>query len=574
MKKNLLFLVCLLFTMEVFSQFNLQFHYSERNPEAERILRNIKTKKKYTDYSSVEKELQKIVTIFHQQHYLSFSIDSIHLDSSVYHAYLFFGKPLLIEGIKVEGMSEAIKNNLKIPSPPPSMQDVYDFCETTISYLENNGYPFASARFEGFEQDSLKTYAKLSVTMNPYIVWDSIIVKGNAKIAKSFLYAYFDIKKGKMYKETTVQQIPDLIQSLSYVEETQAGSVSFSKEKAALYVYLNKRNTNQFDGFLGVIPESTKSGKTLITGNINLLLNNTMTLGERISLRWKTPDNLSQNLDIELTFPYLFYTRFGLDLSFHLQKTDTSYLQLNFSPGLQYYFHGTNYIKLYYQYNNTRLIATKHLLEIIALPEHIDFDLHLYGLEVFYRKLDYVFNPRKGYSLLASAAIGNRNIIINNNIPKELYADIEQNTFHIKSMADVSLYLPIKRRWTWMNRLQGAYLHGKNLFENELFRLGGSNTLRGFIEQSMYASSYALFTTEIRFLFSKNSYINAFFDAGWYEKKSTGGYVNDIPFGFGLGLAFDTKAGVFSLSYALGKQFNNPISFKTGVVSFGYIALF
>jgi hypothetical protein len=39
-------------------------------------------------------------------------------------------------------------------------------------------------------------------------------------------------------------------------------------------------------------------------------------------------------------------------------------------------------------------------------------------------------------------------------------------------------------------------------------------------------------------------------------------------------LAFDTKAGVFSLSYALGKQFDNPISFKTGVVSFGYIALF
>lgn len=560
--------------MEVFSQFNLQFHYSESNPEAERILQKIKIKKKYADYTSVEKELEKIVSVFHQQHYLSFSIDSLHLDSSVYHAYLFFGKPLLIDGIKVEGISETVLNNIKKPSPPLSIQVIDNYCESIIDYAENNGYPFASARFEGFEQDSLKTYAKLSVTMNPYIVWDSIIVKGNAKIAKSFLYAYFDIKKGKMYKETTVQQIPELIQSLTYLEETQAGSVSFSKEKAALYLYINKRNTNQFDGFLGVIPESTKSGKTLITGNINLLLNNTMTLGERISLRWKTPDNLSQNLDIELTFPYLFYTRFGLDLNFHLQKTDTSYLHLNFSPGLQYYFHGNNYLKLYYQYNNTRLIATKHLQEIIALPEHIDFDLHLYGLEVFYRKLDYVFNPRKGYSLLASAAIGKRNIIINNNIPKELYADIEQNTFHIKSMADISFYLPIKRRWTWINRLQGAYLHGKNLFENELFRIGGLNTIRGFIEQSIYSSSYAVLTTEIRFLFSKNSYINAFFDAGWYEKKYKGTYLHDFPFGFGLGTAFDTKAGIFSLNYALGRQMDNPIRLKTGVVSFGYIAVF
>ncbi|MDD2622848.1 MAG: hypothetical protein PHH25_07220 [Bacteroidales bacterium] len=39
-------------------------------------------------------------------------------------------------------------------------------------------------------------------------------------------------------------------------------------------------------------------------------------------------------------------------------------------------------------------------------------------------------------------------------------------------------------------------------------------------------------------------------------------------------LAFDTRAGMFSLNYAFGKQFDNPISFKTGVVSFGYIVLY
>ena len=117
-------------------------------------------------------------------------------------------------------------------------------------------------------------------------------------------------------------------------------------------------------------------------------------------------------------------------------------------------------------------------------------------------------------------------------------------------------------------------MYSKNLFENELYRLGGMKTLRGFIEQSMYASSYAIVNTEIRFLFSKNSFLNAFFDAGWYEQKLEQSYLHDFPFGFGAGINYDTKAGIFSLSYALGKQMDNPIQLKTGTISFGYIAMF
>ena len=68
---------------------------------------------------------------------------------------------------------------------------------------------------------------------------------------------------------------------------------------------------------------------------------------------------------------------------------------------------------------------------------------------------------------------------------------------------------------------------------------------------------------------SSDTYINAFFNAAWYERNIPNNYFRDLPFGFGLGLSFDTKAGMFYLSYALGHQHNSPVSFKTGKIHFG-----
>ena len=61
---------------------------------------------------------------------------------------------------------------------------------------------------------------------------------------------------------------------------------------------------------------------------------------------------------------------------------------------------------------------------------------------------------------------------------------------------------------------------------------------------------------------------------GWIEKKLTHEYLNDIPYGLGAGINFETKPGIFSISYALGSQQNNPLLFKTAKIHFGFINFF
>jgi len=46
------------------------------------------------------------------------------------------------------------------------------------------------------------------------------------------------------------------------------------------------------------------------------------------------------------------------------------------------------------------------------------------------------------------------------------------------------------------------------------------------------------------------------------------------PFGFGAGFTFQTKAGLLSLSYAMGKQKNIPLDLQKGKIHFGITSYF
>ena len=105
-----------------------------------------------------------------------------------------------------------------------------------------------------------------------------------------------------------------------------------------------------------------------------------------------------------------------------------------------------------------------------------------------------------------------------------------------------------------------------------MFRIGGIRTLKGFDEQAIFASTYGIINTELRYLLQQNSNVMLFWNGAWYTNKLQS--VSDKPYGFGAGLNFETGAGVFSLYYAVGKQFNNAIEFNKAKIHFGFVNYF
>jgi hemolysin activation/secretion protein len=98
--------------------------------------------------------------------------------------------------------------------------------------------------------------------------------------------------------------------------------------------------------------------------------------------------------------------------------------------------------------------------------------------------------------------------------------------------------------------------------------------LRGFNEQSVYASQYHIGTVEYHYLLGLNSYFYLFLDGAYVANESLSPATYDTPFGFGAGINFETRAGIFGVSYALGEQNNIPIEFRNAKIHFGYVNYF
>ncbi|PHX73968.1 MAG: hypothetical protein CK547_05695 [Chitinophagaceae bacterium] len=117
-------------------------------------------------------------------------------------------------------------------------------------------------------------------------------------------------------------------------------------------------------------------------------------------------------------------------------------------------------------------------------------------------------------------------------------------------------------------------MHSDKIFTNELFQLGGIKTLRGFDEESIYASRFLIATLEYRFLIGPSSYLFSFIDAAQTARKIYRAAYNAKYVGAGLGISFETKSGIFSLAYAVGKQPEKALNFKQAKIHFGFVSLF
>jgi hemolysin activation/secretion protein len=229
-------------------------------------------------------------------------------------------------------------------------------------------------------------------------------------------------------------------------------------------------------------------------------------------------------------------------------------------------------------------IDSTALLNSGVLPSSLDVALNNIAYKYQYDKRDYRFNPREGLLMNLGVTAGIKNIIENNRITdlksetvdfSAAYDTLQLRAVQISTDIDVSYFIPLKKASTLMlGNKSGAKYNPTQVFNNELYRIGGSNILRGFDEESIRAQYYSIFTAEFRYLLSLNSYFSTFIDYGltYNEFRESGAL--DFPLGFGVGLSFQTTAGIFGIDVALGREQGNPLDFRNTKTHFGFISLF
>lgn len=544
------------------------------------VISNFSYKKSFSSKADRDKEIQNVLFTLFDNAYLTASIDSSKTDSLNQTIFIKTGSQYkwasLKKGNVNEGvLSEAGYREKLFSGKPLYFKDVRKVQEKILSYYENNGYPFASIKLDSIIISENSLSGSLNLQKNILIKIDSVVNRGDANIASIYLQSYLGIRNGELYKEELVSKISTRIKELPFVKEKIPFRVLFPGENAKVELFLEKKRSSQFDGIVGLLPDN-KTGKILFTGDVRLKLNNTFNRGELLILNWRRLQASTQDLKSQFVFPFILKTPFGIDANFKLYKKDSTYLEVNPNIGIQYHLSGENYFKVFVNHKQLTLINTKGLEHITVLPPYADVTSSVYGLSLKSEKMDYRLNPRKGYSVIGTLGAGNKIIRKNDKLDVTIYNGLKLNTAQYTAELEAEIFVPLKNRSTLKLGTKSAYLQNENLFQNELFRIGGLKTLRGFDEESILASSYYIFTLEYRYLLEENSYLYFFGDGAYCENQSISytGDRYDTPYSFGTGISFQTKAGIFSINYALGSQYNNPIDIRAGKVHFGIVNYF
>lgn len=545
----------------------------------------------FPDSIQTTREVDYLYRKLRDKGYVNASIDSVSKSGRTLTAYVYTGSrydylTIYNGNIPDKFLSDIGLKNLSEGRQVPA-EGVAAFKAKVIQSCENIGYPFAEVRLDSFTVRDGAVSTRLYLTRHELIRYDTLIIQGKTKLKPVFLKNYLGIRSGKVYNESNIRRIGQRLNELQFAEVAQQHSVEFRNEKARVNVFLKDKKASQFDLLIGVLPGS--SGRSvLITGDVKLHLYSLFGVGEELFIQWQSLQPKTQTLNVKVVYPYLVGLPLGINVNFDMYKKDTAYIDLNGDYGIQYQLLGSNYIKASLRQKISIITEpdTNYIRVNRALPPNLDLTTNEFALEVFLQRLNYRFNPVSGYVFQASLAAGARTIKKNNAI-LALYDDVEGKSFgylydtvrlttfqmHLSLMIDK--YWKINRRQTVRTMFEGKYFFADKVLENEKYRIGGVASLRGFDDRSIFTPYYLMADLEYRFLLSKNSYFYTFFNAAMVQE--TRHFQNkpfDFPYGFGVGAAFETKIGMFGLSYALGSQLDNPISFKNSKIHFGYVNYF
>ncbi|MDQ3189978.1 MAG: BamA/TamA family outer membrane protein [Bacteroidota bacterium] len=562
------------------NSFELKVELSDSINDNKSLQKLISSKKKFLGEADKNKQIQNLLFAFYDKGYLSATVDSIIQDSLQATCYMTAGKTYkwaklsagnVNEGIlSIAGFREKVYFN-----QPLHFNEVEKLSQKLLGWCENNGYPFASFKLDSIKfstEDAIE--ASLNLQKNKLIHLDSIVIKGNARINPVYFYNYIGLKPGDIYDESKVRKLTARIKELPFLKESKSFEIIFSESISKLIFFLEDAQASQFDGILGILPDDETPGKILLTGDLQLKLLNSFGSGELIDINWRKLQEETQDLKAQFVYPFLFSTPFGIDTRLDLYKKDTTFMNINSNLGIQYILNGGNYFKVFMITKKSIMLSDYGLEFLSQLPPYADVKTVLYGIGYKNEQLDYRLNPRKGHRFLVNGAVGNRRIGVNPKIREELYENLVLKTIQYDLNLAVDYFIPLTKRSTLKLSNSSAYLISPSVFENELYRIGGLRTLRGFDEESIFASSFSLLTIEARYLLEQNSYAHIFWNGAWYENNTMNKFVTDTPWGFGAGMSFETKAGIFSLSYALGKQFNQAFELRTGKIHFGLVNYF
>lgn len=560
LKNSKLFLLIIFINLQLNGQSQIEnLIISSNSVFEQKVIDSLQYKSQFKNGIELENEINRIKETLYYKGFITlkslgiFKIDnnhSLNLElGPAYQSVLLTKHSKFLNDIGFELKKDSLNYEKYVEIPISKLKESM---EKISKVLSNKGYPFSTVKIINIKPiEEFKLKAELLIDKGEIRRIDSVTILGYEKFSKGHLKQMLKLKLKDPFNLTNLQTKMQLLDQLSFANQKRPPEVLFNKNKTTLFLYIDKIKSNNFDGFLG-FGSNESNGKMEFNGYLNLKLENNLNYGESLNLSYKNDDVDQKTIDIMVNMPYLFSTPLGGMTRLNIFKKDSLFTTAEQSFKLSYNFNTQSELGAYANFNQSSTINNN-------LASNLEnYESTFYGINYYYRKknrLNNFFQLQMKINLLL--AFGRRFTSQSSNQRKILFEGSRIFMFNKKNNFFV--------RFRFEDLKSDYYLF------NEIFRFGGINSVRGFQENSLFASRYLMLCSEYRYMISPTLYVHSVFDSAYLEDISS---ESNRIYGIGFGFGVKTGGGLLRFTYANGKLNNQSFDLSKSKVHLSLVSNF
>lgn len=544
---------------------NLQLKIKVKSDFNNSVIEGMVFKKYHQNTNSIDVEIDSILLQFQKKGYLNGKLDSITENDSIFLAQFSLGKQikeikiyfqkedLPFEFLAKKAIQQIIPNTNEACFLIP-FEEINSMLDLILTSFEQKGNVFTQVQLKNIQLEDDTAIAELFISQTQERSIDKIVIKGYENFPKTFIHFDLNLKIKSTFNTAKLKNASDAILNLSFAEELKSPEVLFTKDSTIIYLYLKKKLANKFDGIIGFSSKEDSNGLEF-NGYLDLLLQNIFNSGESIALLWKNNGGSSQRFFFSVETPYLFNLPIIPKATFEIFRQDSTYNNIAANFNLNYVINSKNKSNIAFSTETSNdLLKSNNLNASLQTFTNV-----FYGFGHEYKVVqNNILFPEK-FNVHISALFGRRKTDIET---------AQQSKFNLQISYLMSLNI---KNYIFLQN-KSAIINSTNFLTNEIYRIGGVTSIRGFNEESIFTPSYSILNIEYRYKTSNSSYFYTITDFAYFEDQNK--IEPNQIYGLGLGYSFLTKMGMLNLSYAVGKFGDKPFNLNDSKVHIKLVSFF
>src|SRR5262249_33856638 len=246
-----------------------------------------------------------------------------------------------------------------------------------------------------------------------------------------------------------------------------------------LLIKVEEGNTSTFDGILGYAPSGSGGGDAALSGIVTVSMRNLFGTARRLDVHWQRDNSLSQEVALQYAEPWALDLPVTLSGGFRQRQQDSTYITRGMEAQADLLL--TDAVTLGGVFSHSAVIpASGNPGTAVSDSRTITA-----GLDLRVDTRDGLVSPSSGALYRSAYRIGT----------KRVYNSGADETVQTVGL-DADMYLSTFERQVLAIGLHGRQITADRIELSDLYRFGGTNTLRGYRENEFLGTRVAWTNTE------------------------------------------------------------------------------